>query len=318
MTPVVRGHQPLVSILMVAFRPHPRYFREAVQSILAQTFADWELVIVEDPSPCCGRELLDGLHDPRIRHIVNPQRTSLIAQRNHSLAQARADLVAPFDTDDLCEPDRLLRQVDFLKDHPDIGAVGSQVAIIDSEGRRLGSHSYPLTHEQVMRNITAKMPMCLGSTMCRKPLLQDIGGFQPGVYDAGEDYELVSRLALRGVRFANLPQTLFHYRFHPGQMKATRLRETIRAVLQVKERYWLDRMSIGDKVRMGAERCLLWLPKPLVYRLVVRLRYRAFPRTPRRSIPCTVKAKRPMTAFRASLVNGASEIGEASNARGTP
>lgn len=69
-------HKPLVSVLMPVYNPHPIYFRQAVQSIINQTLDDWELVIVEDPSPRSTAEILAKFDDPRIRHFRNPQRTS--------------------------------------------------------------------------------------------------------------------------------------------------------------------------------------------------------------------------------------------------
>ncbi len=83
---------PSVSVLMPVWNPHPDYFRQAVQSILNQTFSDWELVIVEDPSPRPAADILRSFDDPRIRHFVNPQRTSFVEQLNQGLQEARAEL----------------------------------------------------------------------------------------------------------------------------------------------------------------------------------------------------------------------------------
>src|SRR5947207_11341680 len=112
---------PSVSVLMPVLNPHPVYFREAVQSILAQERADLELVIVEDPGERSAAELLPA--DPRIRHVRNPERTSLVDQRNRALAEARADFVAMLDADDIAEPARLATQLAFLRDHPEVGVV---------------------------------------------------------------------------------------------------------------------------------------------------------------------------------------------------
>src|SRR5439155_27194000 len=95
--------RPAVSVLMPVLNPHPVYFPEAVASIVGQTFPDWELVIVEDPSATSAAELLGRFDDPRIRLIANPQVTGLIAQRNRTLAEASADLVALIDADDIAE-----------------------------------------------------------------------------------------------------------------------------------------------------------------------------------------------------------------------
>src|SRR5262245_23347565 len=125
-----------VSIIMTVLEPHPRYFPEAVASVLAQSYSPWELVIVEDPSASSAGELLRQFSDSRIHHVCNPERTSHVRQRNQSLKLARGELVATLDADDRCHPDRLARQVAFLRKHPEIGVVGTQLAIIDAKGER--------------------------------------------------------------------------------------------------------------------------------------------------------------------------------------
>jgi len=98
--------KPIVSVVMPVLNPHPVYFRQAVESILNQTLQDWELVIVEDPSPRSAAEILKDYPDPRIRHFVNPQRTSLVQQLNRGLQETQAELVARHDHDDISEPER--------------------------------------------------------------------------------------------------------------------------------------------------------------------------------------------------------------------
>ncbi|MEO8702118.1 MAG: glycosyltransferase, partial [Kofleriaceae bacterium] len=136
---------PLVSVVMPVLDPHPVYFREAVESVLAQTLTDLELVIVEDPSAARGTEMIAELRDPRIRHIVNATRTSLVDQRNQGLHAARGELVALLDADDIAVPARLQKQVDYLRRHPDVDVLGSQLFIIDHEGTQVGMRSYPLS-----------------------------------------------------------------------------------------------------------------------------------------------------------------------------
>src|SRR4051812_32143424 len=92
---------PLVSVMMPVLNPHPVYFREAIESILAQSLQDLELVIVEDPSQASGQAVIDQLGDSRIRYFRNTARTSLVEQRNKALTEARADIVACLDADDI-------------------------------------------------------------------------------------------------------------------------------------------------------------------------------------------------------------------------
>ena len=103
--PRIVDSTPLVSVVMAVYRPHPVYFPEAVRSVLTQTVSNLELVIVEDPSPASGVDMLKGIDDPRVRHHVNSTRTCLVDQRNLCVAKARSDFVAILDADDVAEPD---------------------------------------------------------------------------------------------------------------------------------------------------------------------------------------------------------------------
>jgi len=265
--------QPIVSVVMPVLNPHPIYFREAVESVLRQSLRELELVIVEDPSPVDGRELLKGMGDPRIRHIRNPARTSLVDQRNRALAEARADFIAMLDADDIAEPDRLHKQLDYLRAHPDIGVLGSALTIIDSAGTQLGTRAYPLDHDAIIAAMCRYNAIAQPSVMARRSVLEAAGGYQYRTYPVNEDYELWSRLAASGVRFANSPERLLRYRVHPHGTKAAMLRRMLRATIDVKKLWWLDRMDTRARLRFYAEHALLGLPASWVLRLFMMTQY---------------------------------------------
>jgi len=259
---------------MTVLHPDPVYFPLAVASILRQTMADFELIIVEDPSPISGRALLGTIDDPRVRYVENPRRTGLVEQKNEGLAVARGAWVAMMDADDVAEPDRLVKQLAFVRAHPEVDVLGSQITLIDARGAPLGYRGFPTGHDDIVRAMRRIVPVSHPSVMLRRALVQRFGGYQYRTYDGGEDYELWSRLARRGARFANHPEALIRYRLHPDQMKVTCLRQTIRAILDVKRRYWADRMDWGDRLRMAGEFCLLGLPVGVVLRLLHWVHYR--------------------------------------------
>jgi glycosyltransferase involved in cell wall biosynthesis len=259
--------QPLVSVVMTVLDPDPRYFPAAVASMLAQGYSNLELVIVEDPSPRSAGDLLKAFSDPRIVHHANPERTSHSRQRNQSLAIARGELVATLDADDVCEPARIGKQVQFLAEHPDVAVVGTQLAIIDAEGRSIGSRKYPASHDAIVAAMPHFNPIAQPSVMFRKKAVVEAGGYRYDRYPAVEDYELWSRLATQGVKFANLPEALLKYRLHPGGMKATRLRGILRGTLDVKNRYWRSQLGLSGHLRMALERLLLLVPPAITYQL---------------------------------------------------
>lgn len=257
---------------MPVLNPHPVYFRDAVQSILAQDLADLELVIVEDPGETSAAELLPT--DPRIRHIRNPERTSLVDQRNRALAEARADFVAMLDADDIAEPNRMAAQLAFLRAHPEVGVVGSQLTIIGPESTRLGWRAYPTEHAEIVAAMSRYNAIAQPSVMARKQVLVDAGGYTYRRFPVNEDYELWSRLVTRGVKLANHPERLVRYRVHPTGTKAAMLRRMLRATIDVKKEYWRGSMGMSGRLRYWAEHALLGLPPSIVLRLFMMTQYK--------------------------------------------
>jgi glycosyltransferase involved in cell wall biosynthesis len=265
---------PLVSIVLPVHAPDRRWFREAVESVLAQTFRDLELIIVEDPSDRSGRDLLAGLDDARIRHVVNPTRTSLPEQHNLGLSLAQGRYICRFDADDVCEPDRVAREVAFLDAHPDVDIVASALTIVDDEGRPIAIRRYPLAHEEIVRTMRRSNPIANSAVMFRREVFERFGGWRTGSPLPAQDYEWYSRLAAGGARFANLSEPLVRYRLHAQSIKSTKLRGTILTTLEVKRTYWRDSMDFASRLVMLAERMLLFVPAPLVLWLFRVVRYR--------------------------------------------
>jgi len=263
---------PLVSVLMIVYNPHPIYFPLAVRSILCQTLPNLELIIVEDPSPRLGQSMLSDISDERIRYVLNAERTSAVAQRNRGIAESRGQFIAIFDADDIAEPTRLCKQVDFLRRRPDVGVVGSQIAVIDAMGKLRGYRQFPTTHEQIVRGMRRLVPLSHPSILFRNEVLSDAGGYNQDVYPA-EDVELFFRLAKRGVRFANHPEVLLSYRLHPGQMKSTQFRATVRNVMRLMKLYWKQEMDWADRLRLLSARLLLLMPHRLACWLLARMFY---------------------------------------------
>jgi glycosyltransferase involved in cell wall biosynthesis len=264
---------PRVSVVMPVLSPDARYFPQAVESVLAQTMADWELIVVEDPSPTSAGEMLARYGDPRIRHIRNAERTSFAAQCNRGLDEARCGLIARFDADDVCHRDRLQKQADYLNSHADVDLLGSHLEVIDTEGKLLGYRYYPLDHEAIFKAMPRFNPVPHPAVMYRKGKILKAGGYVPTRHPGTEDYDLWSRVAKQGARFATYPEPLISYRVHPQATKTMKLRGSILGTLEVKETYWRDQMDFAARMRMWGEKVLLWLPPRLVLRLFMATQF---------------------------------------------
>jgi glycosyltransferase involved in cell wall biosynthesis len=283
---------PLVSVVMPVRMPDARFFPAAVRSILEQTFTNLELIIVEDPSSRSGKSMLGALAaDPRLHYVEEATVTSLPRQHNRAVSLARGELVARFDADDVSEPHRIARQAEFLQQHPEVDIVASFIRIIDEDDREIATRTYPTEHDAIVRAMHRFNPISGSNAMFRRRVVESIGGWREDSPLPAQDYDWYSRAARAGFRFAILPEYLIRYRVHPAQIKATKLRGTLRTVIEVKRRHWYTGMDPLEKLRMRLEWLLLFLPAPLVAWLFRATHYR-------RSRSATVTSRQSNESFR--------------------
>lgn len=210
---------PTISVAMSVFNGE-RFLESAIQSVLAQSFTDFEFLILDDGSNDSSAAIIRAAAtgDSRIRPIVRENR-GLVASLNQLLDESRAPLVARMDADDLCMPGRFARQVAFLAAHPDHGVIGSYTRDIDEDGAAYPSSGadHPLTHEEFVHNIEHGGPLLAHpSVMYRREVVLAAGGYH-AAFRHCEDFDLWLRLAHR-TRIANLPERLLHYRHYAGQV----------------------------------------------------------------------------------------------------
>lgn len=199
-----------------------RYLTAAIESVLAQSFRDFEFLILDDGSTDATRSIIErhAAIDSRIRLICRENR-GLVASLNQLLDEARAPLVARMDADDLSYPERFERQVAFLADHPDHGVVGCWNRHIDGLGREIGvdGPDHPLDHAGALRAMAAgQTPLAHPAVMYRRDLVRAVGGYH-AAFRHCEDLDLWLRLSGR-TRFANLPERLIAYRRHEAQVSS--------------------------------------------------------------------------------------------------
>jgi glycosyltransferase involved in cell wall biosynthesis len=231
-----------------------RYLRAAVESILAQTFRDFELIVVDDGSKDDSLAILReyAAKDDRVRIISRPN-TGIVGALNDGLAAARGELVARMDSDDLALPERFEKQVAFLRAHPDHVLVGSQVLLIDPDGAPLcPKRDTEYTHDRIdWAHLHHRWPMVHPSVMVRRDAVNAVGGYRDK-YEWLEDLDLFLRLAEVG-KLASLPDVLLHYRLHTGSVCHTREsdQQSIRPALYA-EVY--ARRGINSKEQNGVPR----------------------------------------------------------------
>ena len=191
----------------------------ALASVRRQSFADWELVAVDDGSTDDSAALLAAAahQDPRVRLLQRPH-LGLVAALNHGLAACRGTWLARFDADDVMHRDRLARQHEAQFD----GVLGCGVRSFPRPGAREGLERYEawlnglLTHDLILRDLFVESPLAHPSVMLPLALLREVGGYQERGWP--EDYDLWLRLWRHGARFAKLPEVLHYWRDHPARL----------------------------------------------------------------------------------------------------
>lgn len=202
--------EPLVSVLMGVYN-EKKHLTQAIESILTQTYDDFELLIVDDASTDNSPDIVRSYEDPRITLLENETNQGLTASLNRALEHAEGEFVARQDADDVSEPDRFERQVGFLERNKSVDVVGTGAYLIDGNGtvldKRVG-YCNP-TFEDFMD----KGHLVHGSVMARRSTLEAVGGYDE-FFRYGQDQELWLRLTDQGCKIANIPQPLYRHRIH--------------------------------------------------------------------------------------------------------
>jgi glycosyltransferase involved in cell wall biosynthesis len=239
---------PAVSVLMPVHNAEST-LPAALDSLLAQTFRDYEILAVDDGSTDRCRAILSryARRDVRVRPFFLAKQ-GIVAALNHGLAIARGGYIARMDADDLSMPDRLLEQVRLLESRPGIGLAACRVAFLGDREESRGYYEYVrwintlLGPEEIGLNRFVESPLAHPSVMVRAEVLRRHGGYREG--DFPEDYELWLRLLECGVSMAKVDKALLAWRDHPGRLSRVHPRYLPEAFFRLKAVYlskWLER-----------------------------------------------------------------------------
>ena len=203
---------PAVSVLIPVRNGAP-YLEAALVSLAAQTFADFEIIVVDNGSSDRTAEILAAWQskDSRIR-ILRQERPSVSASLNLAASRARAPLLARLDSDDIAAPGRLAAQVEVMANRPALCLLGSAAELIDEGGRRLGETRQALDEGELRACLRTGCGLIHSSTMMRRETFLAAGGYREGL-NLAEDHDLFLRMAEHG-EIANLPDKLVRYRVH--------------------------------------------------------------------------------------------------------
>ncbi len=197
------------------------YLVDAVESVFAQTFVDYQFVIVDDGSDDETCEYLDSISDPRVE-ILRQENKGTAAAANYGLSVCNGEYIARMDADDWALTHRLETQFEFMESRPEVGVVGSQVAPLGKCG--IGnSLNLPCDHDKIFGSMMEGLHgMAHSSIMMRGSLIRQIGGYWP--YRLIDDWDMMLRMGEVSA-LANIDKVLLHYRVHAGSLNGSSMRK---------------------------------------------------------------------------------------------
>lgn len=214
-------NKPKISVIMSVYNGE-KYLKEAIDSILNQTFADFEFIIVNDGSTDSSLAIMQGYHDERIRVIDNGDNIGLTKSLNKAIKQALGEYIARQDADDVSLPNRFEEQIKYLGEYPEVALLGTSVYRIDEHEKVLG---VILPSTKPGKSLFKLNQFSHGSIMFRKVVFDRLGGYNE-LFKYAQDYEFWLRIS-RHYQVRNLKQLLYKLRFHRESIGATRREESL-------------------------------------------------------------------------------------------
>lgn len=267
---------PLVTVLMANWNTE-KYVRQAIESILNQTYKNLEFIIVDDCSSDGSLAILEALasKDSRIKVLRNEENLKICKTLNKGEAEARGVYIVRMDHDDIALPNRIERQVAFMErsENANVGVCGSFVEIIDENGKSQGEKKFPQSNEEVREAFWFQNPIQHSSAIIRKKCFEEFGGYDPDFVYA-EDLELWLRFGQK-YELRNISEVLLQYRVHGTNKILTSQKTMIKNAMRARS---LAHKKYGYRVPKGATISniitfvTLFLPSRMVYWIFTKLR----------------------------------------------
>ena len=203
--------RPMLSIIMIVFNAE-RFISEAISSILEQTFADFEFIIIDDGSDDGSLNIIKSFNDNRIRVLLNPTNKGIVFTRNRGLEESKGRYIAMLDADDVAYKTKFEEQIGFLQNNKDYGMIGSWVRLIDEYGQEVGNWKLTASSDMITSIMLFKCYFQQSAVVYRSECILGLR-FQEGL-EIGEDYKMFLEITAK-YKTWNLQKYLVKYRFHP-------------------------------------------------------------------------------------------------------
>jgi len=234
------GQAPLVSIVLPVYNGE-KYLTASLDSVIAQTYQNWELVIINDGSTDDTENLILNYQDKRIKYLPNDSNRGIIFSLNRGLQESGGVYIARLDADDIALPYRIAKQVEFLSENLDYAMCGSYFQTIDSNGRLLKNVAFPANNRDAQSYLLLHNCFCHSAIMMRSNIAKELKYDEK--FQVCEDYDLWYRISRTG-KILNLPVFATMYRVHDNNM-STRKSEIMFAHVNKINKRILDDLGIG-------------------------------------------------------------------------
>ncbi|MDF2431619.1 MAG: hypothetical protein JWP44_1250 [Mucilaginibacter sp.] len=229
----------MVTVLMPVYNAEP-YLKEAIQSIIDQTFTDYKFVIINDGSSDNSEDVIKGFKDERISYIKHETNTGLINTLNEGLDLAQSKYIIRMDADDISIPERFEKQVSFMESNPEIDICGAWLSVINTN--QIITH--PVTNEeckvQLLQNTVLGHPAAI---LRRELIVKNNLKFDKNALYA-EDYKFWADASINGLKLANIPEILLHYRAHKAQVSTSNWESQLQSAENIK--LWYAKYFFSD------------------------------------------------------------------------
>lgn len=251
-----------ISVVMPAYNAE-KYVADAIESILNQTFTDFEFIIIDDRSTDNTWEIIKGYKDKRIKAFRNEKNVGFTKSIKKGIAKSKGDVIARMDADDISMPSRFEKQIKVLENGYDV--VGSHLLSIDEKGRKIKLRKYKKNINEVIK---IESPLGHPSTMYSKKSYESVGGYDESLNPA-DDYDLWLRLHLKGFKITNVTKPLLKYRLHEVQTKSSRTKITLKNTIKAKKNAKKKGLKLGlnGEIRLFLEKVLMLLPASVIVKL---------------------------------------------------
>lgn len=249
--------KPLVSIILPVYNGK-RTIKEAIESILTQTFKSWELLIINDGSTDNTDKIVQSINNQQVKYFKTDNR-GIARTLNFGIKMANADIICRMDVDDICKPNRLQIQYDYLKEHPNVGLVSS---LVKYQGNRSMNTGYALyvdeinkltSHEGMFTKRFVESPIAHPSVMFRKSLVRQYGGYNESRLP--EDYELWLRWMDNDVVFGKVNEVLLRWQDSEDRLSRSHSNYDLDNFYELKIKYLASHLKKQD---IGVDNMWVW------------------------------------------------------------